>query len=115
MDYSTPDDEFLLQAQRKAKRSFLAEEIVAAGYSPDLFTLFCEALKGSDIDLWNFEELQDCVRQFKAKYKPGDEAPPAEEEPVPAPAVSEDEYTLQAVTLPRTELSVEAVAVVVHR
>ena len=125
MDFSSPDDEFLLQAQRKAKRSFLAEEIVAAGYSPELFTLFCEQSKSSDIDVWAFEELQDCVKRFKARYKPGDEVPHehtpehAQEPAVQATdrlEIVEDEYALPGTAMPRTLISgEEEIAVIVHR
>ncbi len=73
MDVSNAEDDFLLQAQRKAKREFLAEEIVSQGYSTQLFTKFCEERRGSDIDSWDFEALHECVRDFKVLHQPGEE------------------------------------------
>ena len=69
--YEEPEDDFLAQAQRKAKKAFLVEEIIEQNYSPILFTKFCEALKGTDVDEYSFEELQGIARRFKLKYKPG--------------------------------------------
>lgn len=53
---------------RSSKRAYLASEIISEGYDPAEFTVFCEARKGSDIDLWTFEELIDCVQEFKATH-----------------------------------------------
>jgi len=67
MDYENEEDDFLEQAQRKAKRTYLREEVLDMGFSAQRFQSFCERDKGADIDLWTFEELQDCVTRFKAK------------------------------------------------
>lgn len=67
MDYENEEDDFLEQAQRKAKRTYLREEVLEMGFSAQRFMSFCEGEKGADIDLWTFEELQDCVTRFKAK------------------------------------------------
>lgn len=69
------EDDFLEQATRQAKRRFLMEEIVEAGYLPATFTYYCELGKGSDIDQWTFEELQNTVKRFKAEFRPGQEPP----------------------------------------
>ena len=78
----------MAQAQRKAKKAFLVEEIIEQSYSPILFTKFCEGLKGTDVDEYTFEELQGIVRRFKLKYRPGqadeveeEESPPQHREP----------------------------------
>lgn len=64
------DAPFLLDAERKAKQSFLREEVVEAGYPPDAFVAFCEQQRGADVDLWPFNELHQCVAEFKRSYKP---------------------------------------------
>ena len=94
MDYENEEDDFLEQAQRRAKRNFLHEEILESGYSGSQFTSFCEQERGADIDLWTFEELQDCVRRFKAKF--------SAEELTVKPAVQEEGKTdgEQPVSLP---------------
>jgi hypothetical protein len=51
------DDKFVQRAERKAKQTFLKEEILDSGYNPEAFTDFCESHKGADIDKWTFEEL----------------------------------------------------------
>ena len=66
MDYENEEDDFLVQAQRKAKRTYLREEVLDMGFSAQRFMSFCEKEKGADIDLWTFEELQDGVTRFKA-------------------------------------------------
>ena len=114
----SPEDDFLLQAQRKAKREFLAEEIVAQGYSTQLFTQFCEERRGSDIDIWDIEALTECVREFKARHRPGEEVfedltvsqPPEDA----ALRLAEDEYWVQSVLLAPTKLSDAEIGVALH-
>ena len=65
MDYENEEDDYLEQAQRKAKRTYLKEEVLDMGFSAERFTAFCKGEKGTNIDLWSFEELQDCVSRFK--------------------------------------------------
>lgn len=91
--YEEPEDDFLAQAQRKAKKAFLVEEIIEQNYSPILFTKFCEKLKGTDVDEYTFEELQGIVRRFKQKYSPGQADEVEDEEPPPQPSVQPSEDT----------------------
>ena len=53
---------------RSSKQAYLTSEILSEGYDPGEFTAYCESKKGSDIDLWSFEELIDCVQEFKATH-----------------------------------------------
>lgn len=66
MEYENDEDEFLENAERQAKRTYLREEILDKGFSAQDFTAFCEQERGADADLWAFDELQDCVKRFKA-------------------------------------------------
>lgn len=54
--------------ERSEKKQFLVEEIVEKGYSPELFTAYCEEVRSSDIDEWSLQGLKDCVESFKRKY-----------------------------------------------
>ena len=72
MDYENDEDEFLENAERQAKRTYLREEIIDKGFSAQEFTTFCEQDRGTDVDLWTFEELQDCVKRFKASVEERD-------------------------------------------
>ena len=91
--YEEPEDDFLIQAQRKAKKSFLVEEIIDQNYSPILFTKFCERLRGTDVDEYSFEELQEVVRRFKQKYAPGQADEELEEQPQPVQTAKTEEPT----------------------
>lgn len=113
MDSSSDEDDFLLQAQRKAKREFLAQEIVASGYSTQLFTHFCEQRKGSDIDCWDFEALHECVQDFKAQHQPGEEVLEQVPQELPPVRLAGDEYWVQGTVLTATVLS-EEVKVALH-
>mmetsp|Transcript_18497 Transcript_18497/g.33372 ORF Transcript_18497/g.33372 Transcript_18497/m.33372 type:complete len:212 (-) Transcript_18497:1975-2610(-) len=66
------EETYLLEAERKAKQNYLREEVVEAGYSPELFVAYCESQRGADVNLWTFDELHNCVAEFKKLYKPGD-------------------------------------------
>lgn len=106
----------MLEAERKAKQGFLREEVVEAGYSPQLFVAYCETQRGADVDLWSFDELHLCVAEFKKLYKPGDlpitepldadeimaESQPSQEQKDSAEAqakkIEEDKTTEAAVT-----------------
>lgn len=50
---------------RIAKQGFLHEEIIEKGYNGELFLEYCEKLKSSDIDEWEFDELRICVNDFQ--------------------------------------------------
>jgi hypothetical protein len=65
---------YLCEAERKAKQSFLREEVVEAGYPPEAFVAFCELQRGADVDLWSFEELSKCVAEFKMTCRPSEHA-----------------------------------------
>ncbi|CAG9326669.1 unnamed protein product [Blepharisma stoltei] len=65
------EEDFLTEAERKAKRKFLREEILDMHYDQELFTWFFESKEKGDIDDWTFDDLQLCVRQFKLLYRPG--------------------------------------------
>lgn len=68
---SDDDDSYIIEAERKAKQNYLTEEILESNYDPELFMMFCGTKKGADIDMYSFEELQDCVHQFKMTYRRG--------------------------------------------
>lgn len=62
------DDDYIKTAQRKAKQSYLKEEILDAGLDADKFAMYIQEQKGTDqidIDEFEFEELQNIVRNFK--------------------------------------------------
>ena len=101
---SDSEDDFLAQAQRKAKKSFLTEEIIQQNYSPRLFTQFCENCKGADIDAYTFEELEDLVRIFKRKYKPGQvDEEDEEQESAPEEKPPEDNQEEESIEEPQQE------------
>lgn len=58
-----------LEEEREAKQDYLRAEIVEGGYDPALFVQHCESLRGTDVDLWRFDELKACVELFKSQYK----------------------------------------------
>lgn len=62
------DDFYILQAERKAKQTFLKEEILDIGYDIELFTAFMDSRRGINIDLWTFEEIQEVVHEFKSRF-----------------------------------------------
>jgi D-ribose pyranose/furanose isomerase RbsD len=69
---SDDDESYILEAERKAKQNYLTEEILENNYDPDLFMMFCAEKKEANIDAWTFEDLQECVHQFKMTYRRGD-------------------------------------------
>lgn len=72
MDSYESEDLYMQEAQRKAKQSFLREEILEMNYSPELFTMFLFEKGSVDVDEWSFEDLQDSIREFKQHYRPGE-------------------------------------------
>jgi uncharacterized protein YfcZ (UPF0381/DUF406 family) len=60
-----------VQENSDIKQQFLISEIIEQNYDPRLFTAHCEITKEANLDLWTFEELKECVRDFKEKYKSG--------------------------------------------
>lgn len=72
MDYEVDEGDFLAEAERRAKQDFLREEVLDKGYDPSHFVVFCENLRGSNVDLWAFDELQQVVREFKQAYRRGE-------------------------------------------
>mmetsp|Transcript_19204 Transcript_19204/g.35110 ORF Transcript_19204/g.35110 Transcript_19204/m.35110 type:complete len:609 (+) Transcript_19204:206-2032(+) len=86
MDYYDDEDSYIANAERVAKQNYLREEIVEAGYESGLFVNYCEELKGTDVDAWTFDELKNCVENFKRVYpslvaSQEAETKPAEPEP----------------------------------
>ena len=69
---SDDDESYIYTAERKAKQNFLNEEIIDNHYDPQLFMMFCSQSKEPDLDNWTFDELQECVHNFKMKYRRGD-------------------------------------------
>jgi hypothetical protein len=65
---SDSEDSYMANAERVAKQSYLREEVVEAGYDPGLFLDYCNGLKGTDVDNWAFDELRDCVEEFRRVY-----------------------------------------------
>lgn len=58
------------ESTRASKQAYLAAEILSEGFDPAEFESYCEPQKGSDIDLWTFEELIECVQAFKSSHTP---------------------------------------------
>lgn len=58
------------QSTRASKQAYLTSEILSEGYDPSEFTAYCDQRRGSDIDLWTFEDLIDCVQAFKLVHRP---------------------------------------------
>jgi len=50
---------------RLAKQIYLKEMIIDQGFDGGQFTAYCEGVKGTDIDNYSFEELEDIVRGFQ--------------------------------------------------
>ena len=59
------------KSEKEEKLQYLTEEIIEQNFDPRLFTLHCESTKEANIDLWTLDELKECVREFKKKYKSG--------------------------------------------
>lgn len=66
---SDSEDSYMANAERAAKQNYLREEILESGYEPSIFVEYCEAQRGSDVDLWSFEDLKACVAEFRRQYK----------------------------------------------
>lgn len=66
---SDSEDNYMATAERVAKQDYLREEIVEGGYDTALFVEYCEGLRGTDVDLWQFDELKGCVEAFKTQYQ----------------------------------------------
>ena len=71
MSSGSDDDSYIISAERKAKQNFLKEEILESQYDPQLFMMFCAQKKEPDVDFWDFDELQQCVHDFKMTYRRG--------------------------------------------
>ena len=71
MDSSSDDESYIIEAERKAKQNYLTEEVLDCNYDPDLFMMFCAEKKEANIDAWSFDELQECVHEFKMTYRRG--------------------------------------------
>lgn len=87
----------MVEEERAMKQSYLIEEIINKGLSPDAFMAYCEQRKGADIDLWTMSELQQCVKEFQISLNPptSNEPPVITETPTPlspAPIKPESEY-----------------------
>lgn len=72
MDSDEENEDYVIEAERKAKQTYLNEEVLEIGYSPQLFMEFISRIKAPDIDLWTFDELQAVVKDFKSKNRPSD-------------------------------------------
>ena len=61
-----------LEAERKAKHAYLKKEVLDLGYNSKLFMEYISKVRAPDIDQWAFDELQEIVKSFKAKFCPED-------------------------------------------
>ena len=50
---------------RARKQDFLRREIIENNYDAEAFTVFCEEQRSADIDFWTYDELVECVKEFK--------------------------------------------------
>jgi hypothetical protein len=66
---SDSEETYIAAAERQAKQNYLRETVVEAGYDPSIFVEYCEGLRGTDVDLWQFDELKECVADFQRKYQ----------------------------------------------
>jgi hypothetical protein len=60
------DNEDSIEELRLAKQQYLIQEIIERGYDPADFVAFCDTKRGSNIDLWEINELIGIVNEFKA-------------------------------------------------
>lgn len=51
---------------RYAKQMYLKEEIIDKGFDAGQFTMYCNTLKGIDIDNYTFDELEEIVNNFQS-------------------------------------------------
>lgn len=68
---SDEDDSYILRAERDAKQNYLREEIIENNYDGELFMWYISSIREANIDDWDFEDLQQAVRDFKMKYRRG--------------------------------------------
>lgn len=68
---SDEDDGYIVRAEREAKQNYLKEEIIENNYDGQLFMWFISNVREANIDMWEFEDLQQIVREFKMKYRRG--------------------------------------------
>jgi hypothetical protein len=61
------DEEFfiIMDDLRYAKQIYLKEEIIDKGFDPGQFTQYCQTLKGTEIDNYSFDELEEIVLNFQ--------------------------------------------------
>lgn len=71
MSSDEENENYIIEAERKAKQNYLSEEILDSNYDPDLFMMYCSRRKEPNLDLWDFDELQKCVQDFKMEYRRG--------------------------------------------
>ena len=62
------DEEFfiIMEDLRYAKQMYLKEEIIDKGFDAGQFTMYCNTLKGIDIDNYTFDELEEIVNNFQS-------------------------------------------------
>jgi hypothetical protein len=72
MDFGTQESNFFAEAERRAKQDYLREEVLDKDYNPNHFVTFCDTLRGSNVDLWTFDELQQVVKDFKLAFRRGE-------------------------------------------
>jgi hypothetical protein len=60
------DNEDSVEGLRLAKQQYLVQEVIEKGYDPADFVAFCDTKRGSNIDLWEINELIGVVNEFKA-------------------------------------------------
>ena len=72
MEENKTNDEIIEDKREiEIKQEFLTEQIIKAGYDPELFMWFCGLKKEVNLDLWTMDELKKCVAEFQARYKVG--------------------------------------------
>ena len=75
------EDDFMQEAEQKAKKNYLREEILDMNYDIDLITEFFTAkVPSGTSDGISFEGLTDIVREFKGAYRAGVTLEAAKEE-----------------------------------
>jgi hypothetical protein len=72
-----------MEEDRAVKQGYLTEEIIEKGLDGEAFTIYCESIKGTEIDLYTLEELKDIVKAFQSQNLPSDTHYPESEPIIP--------------------------------
>lgn len=86
-----------MEELRESKQKFLTLEIIDKGYDGEAFTVFCESIKGTEIDLYSLQELQEIVKSFQSQH-PQAENKDYEADPVELPP------NIEEISVPESQI-----------